>query len=155
VTRSWPHSLCRRYECKTWRNPVRTASHRTHIWTYKLSKTKQACYTIMVRWQQMALHQLLASLFEYNDAKTLCTLTRLSKSRSCSYTCHEGIKVKLTQAPIILTPTQIGGEQSASRLGRFTDGERAPATLWIGGWVGPTASLDILGKRANSYPAGI
>ena len=61
--------------------------------------------------------------------KTLRTLTRLPKSKSCAYTRHEGIQVKLTQAPIILTPTQIGGEQSAALLGRFTHGERAPATL--------------------------
>jgi len=29
------------------------------------------------------------------------------------------------------------GEWSASRPGRFTRRERAPATQWIGGWVGP------------------
>jgi hypothetical protein len=36
----------------------------------------------------------------------------------------------------------VGGEWSASRAGRFTPGERAPGTHWIGGWVDPRASLD-------------
>jgi hypothetical protein len=31
---------------------------------------------------------------------------------------------------------------SPSRPGRFTPGERAPGTHWIGGWVGPRAGLD-------------
>jgi hypothetical protein len=31
--------------------------------------------------------------------------------------------------------------------GRFTLGERAPGTHWIGGWVGPRASLDGAEKR--------
>jgi hypothetical protein len=34
-----------------------------------------------------------------------------------------------------------GGEWSAPRPGRFTSG-KAPGTHWIGGWVGPRASLD-------------
>jgi hypothetical protein len=34
------------------------------------------------------------------------------------------------------------GTSSASRPGRFTPGERAPGTHWIGGWVNPRASLD-------------
>jgi hypothetical protein len=32
--------------------------------------------------------------------------------------------------------------RSASDFCCFTPGERAPATHWIGGWVGPTAGLD-------------
>jgi hypothetical protein len=34
-----------------------------------------------------------------------------------------------------------GGEWSASRPGRFTPGEIARGTKWIGGWVGPRAGL--------------
>jgi hypothetical protein len=34
-----------------------------------------------------------------------------------------------------LTLALAGGEWSASRPGRFTPGERAPRTHWIGGWV--------------------
>jgi hypothetical protein len=30
---------------------------------------------------------------------------------------------------------------------RFTPGERAPGTHWIGGWVGPRAGLDDVEKR--------
>jgi hypothetical protein len=39
------------------------------------------------------------------------------------------------------------GEWSVSRSGRFIQGERAPGTLWIGGWVNPRAGLDDLEKR--------
>jgi hypothetical protein len=40
-----------------------------------------------------------------------------------------------------------GGEWSASRPGHFTPRKRAPTTPWIGGWVGPRASLDTVAKR--------
>jgi hypothetical protein len=32
-------------------------------------------------------------------------------------------------------------------LAGFTPGERAPGTHWIGGWVGPRASLDDVERR--------
>jgi hypothetical protein len=48
---------------------------------------------------------------------------------------------------IFLTSAPVGGEWSASRPGRFTPGERAPGTHWIGGWVGPRAGLDNVEKR--------
>jgi hypothetical protein len=38
---------------------------------------------------------------------------------------------------IFLTSALVGGEWSASRPGRFTPGERAPGTHWIGGWMTP------------------
>jgi hypothetical protein len=38
-------------------------------------------------------------------------------------------------------------------LGRFTPGERAPGTHWIGGWVGPRAGLDAMEKREAVAPA--
>jgi hypothetical protein len=41
----------------------------------------------------------------------------------------------------------VGGEWSASRPGRFTPGERACGTHWVGGWVGPRASLDNVERR--------
>jgi hypothetical protein len=40
-----------------------------------------------------------------------------------------------------------GYEWSASRPCRFTPGERAPGAHWIGGWVGPRASLHDVEKR--------
>jgi hypothetical protein len=43
---------------------------------------------------------------------------------------------------IFLASALTGGEWSASRPGRFTPGERAPGTHWIGGWVDPTAGVD-------------
>jgi hypothetical protein len=47
-----------------------------------------------------------------------------------------------------------GGEWSASRPGRFTAGERAPGTHWIGGWVGPRAGLNDVEKRKIFDPTG-
>jgi hypothetical protein len=47
---------------------------------------------------------------------------------------------------IFLTSALAGGEWSASRPGRFTPGDRAPGTHWIGGWVDPRTSLDDLEK---------
>jgi len=35
----------------------------------------------------------------------------------------------------------------------FTTGERAPSVPWIGGFVGPRASLDAIGKRKNTCPS--
>jgi hypothetical protein len=43
---------------------------------------------------------------------------------------------------------------SASRPGRFTSGESAHSTNWIGGWVGPRAGLDNVEKRKLLAPAG-
>jgi hypothetical protein len=48
---------------------------------------------------------------------------------------------------VFLSLALVGGEWSASRPGRFTPGERAPGTYWIGGWVGPRAALDVAEKR--------
>jgi hypothetical protein len=39
------------------------------------------------------------------------------------------------------------GEWSSSSPGRFTTGERAPGTHWIGSLVDPRAGLDDLEKR--------
>jgi hypothetical protein len=46
-----------------------------------------------------------------------------------------------------LTSALAEDEWSASRLGLFTPGERAPGTNWIGGWVDPRFGLDDLKKR--------
>jgi hypothetical protein len=51
-----------------------------------------------------------------------------------------------------LTSALDGGELSASRPGRFTPGERASDTHWIGGWVGPRAVLDTVVKRKIPSP---
>jgi hypothetical protein len=47
---------------------------------------------------------------------------------------------------IFLTSALVGCEWLASRLGRFTTGERAFGTHWIGGWMGPRAGLDDVKK---------
>jgi hypothetical protein len=42
---------------------------------------------------------------------------------------------------IFLSSVLAGGEWSASRPGRFTLGENADGTHWIGSWVDPRAGL--------------
>jgi hypothetical protein len=51
------------------------------------------------------------------------------------------------QIHIFFTSALVGGECSASRPGRFTPGERALGTHWIGSWVNPRAGLDDVEKR--------
>jgi hypothetical protein len=46
-----------------------------------------------------------------------------------------------------ITSALAGSEWSASRPGRFTSGERAPGTHWMGGWVGPRIGPDDVEKR--------
>jgi hypothetical protein len=46
---------------------------------------------------------------------------------------------------------QAGSEWSASRPSRFTPGERAPGTHWIGYWVGSCVDLDAVEKRKILY----
>jgi hypothetical protein len=49
-----------------------------------------------------------------------------------------------------LTSALDEGELSASRIGAFTPGEKAPCTHLIGGWVGPKVGLDAVAKRKKS-----
>jgi hypothetical protein len=51
------------------------------------------------------------------------------------------------QIHIFLTSALAGGECSPSRPGRFTPGETAPGTHWIGDWVDPRPGLDDMEKR--------
>jgi hypothetical protein len=65
---------------------------------------------------------------------------------------HGGVDV---QIHIFLTWALAEGERSVSRPGRFTPGERAPGTHWIGGCVGPRAGLDDMKKRKFLTPPGL
>jgi hypothetical protein len=56
---------------------------------------------------------------------------------------------------VFLTSVLVGGESSASRVGRLTPGERAPCTHWIGGWVGPRTGLDDMERRKILSPLGL
>jgi hypothetical protein len=49
--------------------------------------------------------------------------------------------------PSFLTSALDGGNWSASRPYRFTPGERAPDTHWIGGWMDPRTGLNAVKKR--------
>jgi hypothetical protein len=57
---------------------------------------------------------------------------------------HEGVLGSECIDPYFL---DLGTSWSASGPCRFTPGERASGTHWTGGWVGPRAGLDDLGKR--------
>jgi hypothetical protein len=59
------------------------------------------------------------------------------------------------QIYFLLTSALFGGEWSASRPSRFTPGERAPGTHWIGCWVDPRASLDDVEKRKLLFLPGL
>jgi hypothetical protein len=49
---------------------------------------------------------------------------------------------------VFLTSALLGGEVPASRSGRFTSGERAPVTHWIGDSMGPRTGLgDVEGRE--------
>jgi hypothetical protein len=48
---------------------------------------------------------------------------------------------------VFLTSALVGGEWSDSHPGRFTPGERAPGTHWIGGWVNSRTGMDDVEKR--------
>jgi hypothetical protein len=50
------------------------------------------------------------------------------------------------QTHVFLTSALVGVEWSALCPTRFTPGESAPSTHWIGGWVGLRASLDDMEK---------
>jgi hypothetical protein len=52
---------------------------------------------------------------------------------------------------VFLASPLVGGERSASRLGRFTPGVIPPGSRFIG-WVDPRAGLDEVQKRENSLP---
>jgi hypothetical protein len=48
---------------------------------------------------------------------------------------------------VFLTSALDGGQWPASRPCRFTPGERAPGSHWIGGWVGLIVGLDDMEKK--------
>jgi hypothetical protein len=56
---------------------------------------------------------------------------------------------------IFLNLELVGGEWSASRLGRFIPRERAPGTHWTAGSVDPRAALDDLEKRKSLTLPGL
>jgi hypothetical protein len=51
------------------------------------------------------------------------------------------------QIHIFLISVLVGDKWSPSRPDRFTSGERASGTDWIGGWVDPRAGLDDMVKK--------
>jgi hypothetical protein len=69
--------------------------------------------------------------------------------------CHKGVRGSGCIDPIFFTLALASVEWSASRPGRFTPGERAPGTHWIGDWVDPRIGLDDMEKRKFLTPLGL
>jgi hypothetical protein len=59
---------------------------------------------------------------------------------------HEDVWANRGTAPTFLTSALDGGDSLVSRPSRFT-----PGTHWTGGWVRPTASLDVVDKITFKY----
>jgi hypothetical protein len=57
---------------------------------------------------------------------------------------YRGMDVKVN---IFLTSALAGGEWAASRRSRFTPGEWAAGTSWVGGWVDPRDGRDDVENR--------
>jgi hypothetical protein len=56
------------------------------------------------------------------------------------------------QIHIFLISALVGGEWSVSHAGRFTPGERALGTHWIGGWVGRRTGLEDMERTILFLP---
>jgi hypothetical protein len=60
---------------------------------------------------------------------------------------HKGVREVDVYIQIFLNSALVETECSATRPGRFTPGERAPSTHWMGGWLGLRTGLDDVEKR--------
>jgi hypothetical protein len=81
--------------------------------------------------------------------------TKLLGIISVNFDVTDELLVRYTifvQLHVFLTSALDGGEWSGSCPSHFTLRERAPGTHWIGGLVGPRASLDVVMKRKILSP---
>jgi hypothetical protein len=82
---------------------------------------------------------------------TLGQTGRLAVGRKLAHSLtHYAIKTyggADAQIHVFLTLALVGSEWSVSRPCNFTQGERAPGTHWIRGWVGPRAGVNDTEKR--------
>jgi hypothetical protein len=83
-------------------------------------------------------------LWEY-DKYCIIIMVKLFLCLTNNTLCHEGIWGSGCIDPHFLD-LGTSWRWSASQPSRFTPGERAPITHWIGGWVDPRASLDDVEK---------
>jgi hypothetical protein len=85
-----------------------------------------------------------------HPAWPLCVLIISKVKLSLCLTKHYAIKSvwwSVCRDPQFLDLGTSCNKWSALHPDRFTPGERAPVTHWIGGWVGPRTGLDDLEKR--------
>jgi hypothetical protein len=57
--------------------------------------------------------------------------------------------------PFFFTLALDGGQWSSFHSAALPLGKEPPSTYWIGGWVGPTASLDAMERRRTLAVPGI
>jgi len=69
-----------------------------------------------------------------------------------NYACIGRVVV---QFHAFLTWALDGGEWLGSHPCLFTPRERPPGTHWTGGWVGPTAGLDVVVRKRTHFLPGI
>jgi hypothetical protein len=90
-------------------------------------------------------------LCRFSKKKNWSSYKKLVKVASLCFNwaiCQEGVLGEwMYSSTHSLTSALDGGEWSSSRPSRFTPRERAPGTQWIGGWVGPRASVDTAVKN--------
>jgi hypothetical protein len=97
--------------------------------------------------QSVCLHGVIVKHrvnFRYEKVKFSLCFTKHHAIKT-----HEGVEV---QIHALLTLELDGREWSVSRPGRFTLGKGTPETHWTGGWLDPTASLDVVENRDKSLP---
>jgi hypothetical protein len=125
-------------------------SHKTQVGPRKMCWDVGYLTMVYIEWYLRGVNS--RSLFKISRLE----ISRRIKVKSLCFnwaTCHECIlrewKYSSTHS---LTSALDGGEWSASRPGRFTPRERAPVNHWIGGWMGPRASLYAVVMRKISSP---
>jgi hypothetical protein len=95
----------------------------------------------------MAVKSVLRAVRPLSPGRIKKVKLSLSLIKHYAMKAYGGVDVYIH---IFLTSALAGGEWSASRPCRFTLGERAPGTHWIGGWVDPRAGQDDW-RRENSW----
>jgi hypothetical protein len=97
------------------------------------------CVTSLHNYFHCSIYPVIHNIFQEQE---LYKKVMLSQYLTNQALCHEDVWGSGCIDPLFLISALDWGEWSASRPGRYTPGERASSTHWIGGWVVPRAGLD-------------